>query len=59
MKCQEVLARTPRATIREVQVGSGKLTAPLTVTFEDGQTWEVDVPRANVKQAKAIAEAAA
>src|SRR3712207_1500086 len=33
MKCQEVLARTPRATIRTVEVGSGKMTASLTITF--------------------------
>ena len=59
MKCGEVLARTPRQAIQHMEIGKGKLTAPLTITFEDGQTWEVDVPRANVKQAKAMAEAAA
>ena len=54
MKCQEVIARTQRDAIQAIELGSGKLTAPLTVTFDDGQTWEVDVPRANLKHARAM-----
>lgn len=48
--------RSARQGIVAVELGSGKLTAPLRLSWADGSTWEVDVPRAELKRARALVE---
>jgi hypothetical protein len=47
--------RGPRS-VAAVELGSGKLTAPLRVAWQDGSAWEVDVPRGEAKRARALVE---
>jgi hypothetical protein len=53
----EVIARAPRSEVTSAQVGDGKLACPLTISFADGATWVMDVPRAGKKAAKAVVTA--
>ena len=46
--------RAPRRELVDAEVGSGKLTAPLRLSFEDGSTWELAVPRSDVKKARTL-----
>ena len=47
-------ARAPRTQLREAQLGLGKLTAPLRLTWADGSCWELDVPRAESRKARSL-----
>lgn len=47
-------ARAPRTEVREAVLGSGKLTAPLLLTWADGSSWELDVPRAESRKARSL-----
>lgn len=47
-------ARSPRTQLREAELGSGKLTAPLRLTWADGSRWELDVPRAEGRKARSL-----
>ena len=47
----EVLARNPRTDVASAELGSGKLALPLTITFNSGETWRFDIPRAAKKTA--------
>ena len=53
----EVIARAPRSEVTFAQVGDGKIACPLTISFANGATWEMDVPRAGKKAAKAVVAA--
>src|SRR4051794_39538126 len=53
----EVIARAPRSEVTSAQVGDGKLACPLTISFANGATWEMDVPRAGKRAAKAVVTA--
>jgi len=53
----EVIARSPRSEVASAQVGGGKLACPLTICFANGDTWEMDVPRAGKRAAKAVVTA--
>jgi hypothetical protein len=46
--------RAPRSAIAGVELGNGKLTAPLRVAWQDGSAWEVDVPRGEAKRAQKL-----
>ncbi|HEX6653655.1 MAG TPA: hypothetical protein VF072_12995 [Thermoleophilaceae bacterium] len=48
--------RGPRSAVAGVELGKGKLTAPLRVAWRDGSAWEVDVPRGEAKRARALVE---
>lgn len=48
--------RAARDGIVAAELGSGKMTAPLRLAWADGSTWEVDVPRAEQKRARALVE---
>jgi hypothetical protein len=43
----EIVARVPRSDLASVELGEGKLAAPLTVTFTDGGQWDLEVARAH------------
>jgi len=51
----EVLARAARSEVTRVDLGSGKLACPLTITFSDGGRWEFDVPRGGRSGAQRLA----
>lgn len=53
----EVIARAPRSEVTSAEVGDGKLACPLTISFANGATWVMDVPRAGKKAAKAVVTA--
>jgi hypothetical protein len=48
--------RRPRGGLADVELGSGKLTAPLNLRWADGSTWTVDVPRGEAKRARTLVE---
>jgi hypothetical protein len=50
----EVVARAARGEVARVELGSGKLACPLTITFSDGSRWEFDVPRAGRSAAQRV-----
>ena len=47
-------ARAPRTQLREAELGSGKLTTPLRLTWADGSCWELAVPRAESRKARLL-----
>ena len=53
----EVIARASLSEVTSAQVGDGKLACPLTISFANGATWAMDVPRAGKKAAKAVVSA--
>ena len=46
--------RAPRCTLVGAELGKGTLTAPLRLSWEDGSIWDVAVPRAEGKRARAL-----
>jgi len=42
----EVIGRTPRSEIASIEMGEGKVAAPLTIAFSDGGQWDLEVARA-------------
>ena len=53
-KAKSVLVRVPRSCAQAAHWGGGALAKALTIEFTDGVTWELEVPRANVKHAEAV-----
>jgi hypothetical protein len=52
-----VIARAPRSEVTGIELDKGGLySPPLTVTFRDGNTWALEVPKPSVKSAKAVIE---
>ena len=51
-----VAGRAPRGDLVTAEVGSGKLTAPLLLSWSDGSTWELSVPRSDMKKARALVD---
>jgi hypothetical protein len=47
-------ARASRTQLRDAELGSGRLTAPLRLTWADGSCWELDVPRAEGRKARSL-----
>lgn len=56
-KATGVAGRLPRARVRAAELGSGKLSSPLSVTLDDGTAWDFEVPRSDVKKARALVAA--
>ena len=50
----EVIASAPRAAVRGAAIDKGRIAGVLKVSFEDGSTWEFDVPKVHLKGAQAI-----
>jgi hypothetical protein len=48
--------RGSRSALVGVALGEGKLTAPLRFSWADGTAWELGVPRAEQKRARALVE---
>ena len=53
----EVLARAPRSNVTSVELDQGLLLSKLKLVFNDGVTWEFDVPKANRKAAQELVRA--
>ena len=47
-------ARAPRAELAGVELGKGHLMVPLQLTWADGSHWELDVPRAEARNAQTV-----
>lgn len=47
---------SPRRGVVGAELGKGKLTSPLRLSWADGSTWTLDVPRAETKRARALVE---
>jgi hypothetical protein len=43
----DVVAKVPRTQVASVELGEGKIVAPLTITFGDGGQWNLEVARAH------------
>jgi hypothetical protein len=52
----EVVARMPRSEVASAQLGGG-VSPSLTITFNDGGTWQLEVPRPSKKHAKEVVDA--
>jgi hypothetical protein len=48
--------RAPRRELAGVELGKGKLVAPLRLSWTDGTEWQLNVPRAEAKKAQALVE---
>jgi hypothetical protein len=55
-KLDEVIVRIPRSDVSTVELGNGWVT-PLTITFSNGDTWQLEVPPPNKKHAQAVVHA--
>jgi hypothetical protein len=51
---EEVIASAPRASVRGAAIEKGRIAGVLKVSFEDGSSWEFDVPKVHLKGAQAI-----
>jgi len=47
---------SPRRGVVGAELGKGKMTAPLRLSWADGSTWTLDIPRAETKRARALVE---
>lgn len=54
MKLDEVLVRVPRNEVSEVELGTGITTMPLTISFQDADVWQLEVPRVAKKDAEEL-----
>lgn len=54
LKLLDVVVRVPRAELSSIELGSGVTTSPLTVSFENGATWQLEVPRASKRTAEQL-----
>jgi hypothetical protein len=50
----DVVARVPRSDVASVELGSGKVAIPLTITLGDGGLWELEVARAQKRAAERL-----
>lgn len=54
---EETIARAPLTSVVAAAVGDGKLACPITIQFDSGARWELDVPRAGKKAAQQLVAA--
>jgi len=47
---------SPRRGVVGAELGNGKMTAPLRLSWADGSSWTLDIPRAETKRARALVE---
>ena len=57
VKLDEVVVRLSRSDVRSAELGKGTSTAPLTITFANGDTWQLEVPGPSKKHARAVVDA--
>jgi hypothetical protein len=55
LKPVEVIARVPRSDVATIELGSGVPMSPLTVSFANGESWELEVPMVSKGKAKNLA----
>jgi hypothetical protein len=54
----DVVAKVPRNEVTSIQLGEGKISAPLTIAFGSGRQWDLEVARAHRRAAeRVVAEA--
>ena len=53
-KAERVVARVSRTAAVAAELGTGTLVRPLKVSFDNGDVWELEVPRANTKHIEAV-----
>ncbi|MGB2874500.1 MAG: hypothetical protein WBB76_03400 [Gaiellaceae bacterium] len=49
----EVIARIPRSDVASTELGRG-IPSSLTIRFDNGDSWQLEVPRASRKHAQAV-----
>jgi hypothetical protein len=54
---EESLATVPRSEIASCELDQGTLLSHLTIAFNNGVTWEFDIPKAAKKTAKGLVTA--
>ena len=54
LKLLDVVVRVPRGELSSIELGSGVTTSPLTVSFENGDAWQLEVPRASKRSAEQL-----
>lgn len=54
LKLVQVVVRVPRDEVASIELGSGVTTSPLTVSFVNGETWQLEVPRASKRSAEQL-----
>ena len=54
---EEVIATVPRSAVASARLDRKSMKGVLTLTFQDGEPWEFDMPRAYLKSADAVAKA--
>jgi hypothetical protein len=50
----DVIAKVPRSEVASVELGEGKITSPLRITFDSGGQWDLEVARAHRKAAERL-----
>ncbi len=55
LKLDEVVARVPRSEVASAELGGG-VALPLTITFADGGSWQLEVPWPSKKHAHAVVQ---
>ena len=54
MKLDEVLTRAPRSEISEIELGEGRTTIPLTISFQSAEVWQLEIPRIAKKDGEEV-----
>jgi hypothetical protein len=54
-RTEEVIAAAPREAVLDAKIEKGRIAGVLQVSFDDGSTWEFDVPKVHLKGAEQIA----
>jgi hypothetical protein len=58
LQAQDVIARVPRRDVASTELGGGGIySPPLTITFHNGDRWELETPRPFKKQAQELVHA--
>jgi hypothetical protein len=50
----DVVARVSRSDVASIDLGEGKIAAPLTISFSDGSQWDLEVARAHKGSAERV-----
>ncbi len=50
----DVIASVPRSAVASAELGQGKVSSPLTISFSDGGAWELEVARARRRGAERL-----
>jgi hypothetical protein len=50
----DVVAKVPRNEVASIELGEGKIAAPLTIAFAGGGQWDLEVARAHRRAAERV-----